>query len=107
MRPETAALVREMMIQVVVDGTGTRANVSGFVVGGKTGTAQVGDDLAPHAWFTGFVQGDERAIVITVIIENGGAGSRAAAPLFAQVADVAMRHLGEPVEEVVPEPAIP
>jgi peptidoglycan glycosyltransferase len=107
MRPETAALVRELMIQVVRNGTGARANVSGFVVGGKTGTAQVGDDLAPHAWFTGFVQGDERAIVITVIIENGGAGSQAAAPLFAQVADAAMWHLGEPVEEVVPEPAIP
>jgi peptidoglycan glycosyltransferase len=107
MQPETAALVRELMIQAVQSGTGIGANVSGFVVGGKTGTAQVGDDLAPHAWFTGFVQGDERAIVITVIVENGGAGSRAAAPLFAQVADAAMRHLGEPVEEVVPEPAIP
>jgi peptidoglycan glycosyltransferase len=107
MRPETAALVRELMIQVVRTGTGARANVSGFVTGGKTGTAQVGDDLAPHAWFTGFVQGAERTIVITVIIENGGAGSRAAAPLFAQAADAAMRHLGEPVEEIVPEPALP
>jgi peptidoglycan glycosyltransferase len=107
MRPETGELVRELMIQVVRNGSGARANVSGFVVGGKTGTAQVGDDLAPHAWFTGFVQGDERAIVMTVIIENGGEGSRVAAPLFAQVADVAMRHLGEPVEEIVPEPTTP
>jgi peptidoglycan glycosyltransferase len=107
MRPETAKLVRELMIQVVRNGSGARANVSGFVVGGKTGTAQVGDDLAPHAWFTGFVQGDERAIVMTVIIENGGEGSRVAAPLFAQVAEVAMRHLGEPVEEIVPEPTTP
>ena len=95
------------MIQVVQNGTGVRANLPGFVVGGKTGTAQIGDDAAPHSWFTGFVQGDERTVVITVIVENRGSGSRAAAPLFAQVADAAMRHLGEPVEEIVPKPAIP
>jgi peptidoglycan glycosyltransferase len=107
MRPETAELVRGMMVQVVRNGSGVRANLPGFVVGGKTGTAQVGDDAAPHAWFTGFVQDAERAIVITVIIENGGEGSQVAAPLFAQVADVVMRHLGEPVEEIVPEPIAP
>ena len=107
MRPRTATIVRELMIQVVQNGTGVRANLPGFVVGGKTGTAQIGDDAAPHSWFTGFVQGDERTVVITVIVENGGSGSRAAAPLFAQVADAAMRHLGEPVEEIVPKPAIP
>jgi peptidoglycan glycosyltransferase len=107
MRPETAERVRGLMIQVVRNGSGARANVPGFVVGGKTGTAQVGDDTPPHAWFTGFVQSDKRAIVVTVIVENGGEGSRVAAPLFAQVADVAMRHLGEPVEEIVPQPTVP
>jgi peptidoglycan glycosyltransferase len=107
MRPETAELVRGMMVQVVRNGSGVRANLAGFVVGGKTGTAQVGDDSAPHAWFTGFVQGAERAVVVTVIIENGGEGSQVAAPIFAQIADVAMRHLGEPVEEVVPERTVP
>jgi peptidoglycan glycosyltransferase len=107
MRPETAEQVREMMIQVVRNGSGVRANVPGFVVGGKTGTAQGGGDLAPHAWFTGFIQSDEQVIVITVIVENGGEGSQVAAPLFAQVADVTMRHLGEPVEEIILEPAAP
>jgi peptidoglycan glycosyltransferase len=101
MRPETAEQVRAMMIQVVRNGSGYRANVPGFVVGGKTGTAQTDGDLAPHAWFTGFVQSDEETIVITVIVEHGGEGSQVAAPLFAQVADVVMRHRGEPVEEVV------
>jgi len=98
MRPETAALVRELMVQAVRSGTGVRANMSGFVVGGKTGTAQVGDGAAPHSWFTGFVGDGERTVAIAVIVENGGAGSLAAAPLFAHVADAAMRHLGERVE---------
>jgi peptidoglycan glycosyltransferase len=108
MRAETAALVRELMIQVVQIGSGARANLPGFVVGGKTGTAQVAGDAAPHSWFVGFVTSPAgEGVVIAVIVENGGAGSQAAAPLFAQVADAAMRHLGEPVEEIVPEPAAP
>lgn len=108
MRAETAALVRELMIQVVQNGSGARANLPGFVVGGKTGTAQVAGDAAPHSWFIGFVTSPAgEGVVIAVIVENGGAGSQAAAPLFAQVADAAMRHLGEPVEEIVPEPAAP
>jgi peptidoglycan glycosyltransferase len=101
MRPETAEQVRAMMIQVVRNGSGYRAAVPGFVVGGKTGTAQTDGDLAPHAWFTGFIQGDGETIVITVIVEHGGEGSQVAAPLFAQVAEVVLRHRGEPVEEGV------
>ena len=101
MRPETAEQVRAMMIQVVRNGSGYRANVPRFVTGGKTGTAQSDGDLTPHAWFTGFVQSDQETMVITVIVEHGGEGSQVAAPLFAQVADVVMRHRGEPVEEVV------
>jgi len=107
MRPETAELVREFMVQAVRNGSGVKASVPGFVVGGKTGTAQLGDDSAPHAWFTGFVQGNDRVIAIAIIIENGGAGSRVAAPLCVQVADVAMHHLGDPVQEIVPEPTVP
>ena len=40
MRPETAELVRGLMIQAVRNSSGVRANVPRFVVGGKTGTAQ-------------------------------------------------------------------
>jgi len=98
--------VREMMIEAVRSGSGFRAQVPGLTVGGKTGTAQVGGDNLPHAWFTGFVEdGGGQTLVITVLIENGGSGSRVAAPLFSRVADVASNHAGEPVEEIVPEPA--
>lgn len=103
-RPEIATQVREMMIEVVQNGSGVRAKVPDVIVGGKTGTAQVGADLSPHAWFTGFVQDQTRTVVITLIVENGGEGSRIAAPLFAQVADVVMHHQGEPVPEIVPAP---
>lgn len=96
MRPETAQQVREMMIEVVNNGTGTQAAVPGIIVGGKTGTAQVGGDNPPHAWFTGFAQNEEQSVVIAVIIENGGEGGQIAAPIFAEVAKTAIQHLSEP-----------
>jgi peptidoglycan glycosyltransferase len=107
MKPETAQLVRQMMISVVEKGSGLRAQIPGLVVGGKTGTAQVGGDLLPHAWFAGFAQNEERGVVVVVLIENAGQGSQVAAPIFAEVAAAAISGAGEPVAEVVPTPTPP
>jgi membrane peptidoglycan carboxypeptidase len=107
MQPETARLVRDMMVTVVEKGSGYKAVVPGLQVGGKTGTAQVGADRLPHAWFTGFAQDEERGVVIVVLIENSGEGSQVAAPIFAQIAQVAMNLPAEPVEEIVPTPIPP
>ncbi|MCI0393900.1 MAG: penicillin-binding protein 2 [Chloroflexi bacterium] len=103
MRPETAEIVSGMMITAVRSGSGVRAAVQGLTIGGKTGTAEV-EGQPPHAWFIGFAHDGTRTVVITVIVEHGGEGADVAAPIFAQVADAAMRHMGEPVEEVVPPP---
>jgi peptidoglycan glycosyltransferase len=103
-RPATAQMVRDMMIAVVQEGSGAPAAVPGLTVGGKTGTAQVGGQAAPHAWFIGFAQEGNRAVAIAVLVENGGSGSQVAAPIFRQVAEAAVRHLGEPVKEIVPAP---
>ena len=46
--PEVAAQLREMMNSVVASGTGTNAQIDGFEVGGKTGTAQNGDAPGPR-----------------------------------------------------------
>ncbi len=100
MKPETAQTVRRMMTTVVTQGSGTKAAVDGLTIGGKTGTAQVGGDLAPHAWFTGFAQDADQAVVIVVIIENGGEGSQVAAPVFARIAQAVF------APESRPEPAV-
>ena len=102
MRPETARTVHDMMVAVVKDGSGRKAAVEGVTVGGKTGTAQIGGSAAPHAWFMGFAEKGERSVVVVVLVENGGEGSQTAAPIFAQLAGVALNELGETVEEVVP-----
>ena len=103
MKPDTAETVRQMMISVVEKGSAGQASVPGLTVGGKTGTAQVGSSQLPHAWFTGFAENNERSVVIVVMLENAGEGSRVAAPVFAEIAQVALGAMGQPVEEVVPE----
>ena len=104
MKPATAQLVRQMMITAVEAGSGQTARIPGLIVGGKTGTAQVGGDQLPHAWFAGFAQAEGRGVIVVVLIENGGEGSETAAPIFAEVAEAAMYHMGEPVGKVVPTP---
>lgn len=107
MKPETANLVRDMMVTVVELGSGTKARIEGVTVGGKTGTAQVGGDRLPHAWFTGFALGDLRQAVIVVLVENSGEGSQVAAPIFAEIAAAALQDVGQPVEETVTMPPPP
>jgi peptidoglycan glycosyltransferase len=102
MRPETAQQVADIMVTAAqrlgIGGSG------GITVGGKTGTAQLGGDQRPHAWYIGFARKGERTVVIAVVVEHGGSGASVALPIFSQVADAALNHLGEPVEEVVPPP---
>jgi cell division protein FtsI/penicillin-binding protein 2 len=53
----------------------------------KTGTAEVGTDGTPHAWFTFFAPAESPQIVTTVLIEKGGEGSSIAGPIARKIAD--------------------
>jgi penicillin-binding protein 2 len=68
------------MEKVVNAGTAARARVPGVRVAGKTGTAQNphGND---HALFIAFAPVDAPRIALAVVVENGGHGSDAAAPV--------------------------
>jgi penicillin-binding protein A len=62
---------------VVESGTGTRAQIPGVKVAGKTGTAQHGGP-APDAWFTAFAPADNPKVAVGVVVENGGSAGEAA-----------------------------
>ncbi|MDP1818516.1 MAG: penicillin-binding transpeptidase domain-containing protein [Acidimicrobiales bacterium] len=89
MDPGTAALLRTAMEGVVARGTATRLQVPGFVVGGKTGTAQLGSDPPrSHAWIIGFAgpPDEDPTIAVAVMVEgqpevSNQTGGRVAAPI--------------------------
>lgn len=80
-----ASEIRSYMKEVVVKGTGTRAQVSGVQVCGKTGTAQHVESKTPHSWFIGFAPYEKPQIAVAVIVEEGGYGGVAAARISAEV----------------------
>ena len=91
----TAQAVNTMMTDVVEQGTGTAAKITGVRVAGKTGTAQA-DGGPPHAWFIAFAPADAPRYAVSVIVERGGSlgseatGGRIAAPIAARVLKVAL-----------------
>ena len=71
--------VRAALAGVVARGTAAASKIQGIVLAGKTGTAQNAQDLKnDHAWFVGFAPADQPKVVVAVMLEFGGHGTRAA-----------------------------
>ncbi|MFJ3219756.1 peptidoglycan D,D-transpeptidase FtsI family protein [Kitasatospora sp. NPDC086801] len=90
MSPATAQKMQDLMVSVVENGTGKNAKIPGLQVGGKTGTAQHGEDNAglPFAWFTSWAKTtDGQSVAVAVVVEDGSnnrdgiSGGRLAAPI--------------------------
>ena len=59
----------------------TGAKVPGIPTAGKSGTAELGGSGEPHSWFIGFAPADAPTVAIAVLVEQGGRGAEAAAPI--------------------------
>jgi len=66
-----------------------RANFPGLDIHAKSGTAQVGGNMAPHAWYVGYITNPGFPYAFVVIVENGGGGTANAAPIANRVLQVA------------------
>lgn len=86
---ETAAQMKQMMINSVEHGWANPATIPGFVVGGKTGTAETGSGN-PHAWFIGFAGQSDPQYVVAVLVEHGGEGVDVALPIGRQMLQAAL-----------------
>jgi penicillin-binding protein 2 len=115
LKPDTVRFVRDGMRDVVAAGTGRRAQVPGVEVAGKTGSAQVvassrlardpkSHKLLPHGWFVCFAPVENPRIALAVLVEHGGSGGEAAAPV---AREILARYFGKPVaviEAIAPDP---
>jgi penicillin-binding protein 2 len=104
--PKTFAVLREALKGVVLEtsGTGRAARSELADIAGKTGTAQVVSmakgsrspkiaHLEDHAWFVAFAPAEAPRIAVTVLVEHGGHGGSAAAPIAKRVIET---YLGGP-----------
>ncbi len=86
---ETATLVEGMMVDAVESGLIQDAEIPGLRVGGKSGTAELGDQL-PHSWFIAFAGDPEPRYAVSVVLENGGRGLGNALGIGRELLDLAM-----------------
>ncbi|WP_410537615.1 peptidoglycan D,D-transpeptidase FtsI family protein [Streptomyces sp. KL2] len=97
---ENAQKLQQMMETVVEKGTGTPAQIDGVTVGGKTGTAQHGENNEenPYAWFISYAKTSDGStpIAVAVVIESADvlrddiAGSKLAAPVAKAMMEAAL-----------------
>lgn len=100
-KQEHVDVIKHAMVGVNKEGTGARAFAGAeYVAAGKTGTAQVfslkgaeykvhavKQELRDHALFVAFAPADKPTIALAILVENGGFGAQAAAPIARQVFD--------------------
>jgi penicillin-binding protein 2 len=101
-KPEYLAVIKSALIGVPREGTSARAFIGAkYISAGKTGTAQlfsvkqgekyqsgrVDERLRDHAWYLAYAPADSPKIALAVLVENGGFGAQAAAPVARAVLD--------------------
>lgn len=105
---QVAAQLRQMLTVTVDDGTGRLAQIEGYKVAGKTGTAQKVNEKGGYysdrfvASFVGMVPADKPQLVVLVTVDEPKTehlGAYVAAPAFAQIAGFALKVLGVPPSE--------
>ncbi len=97
--PENAQKIQSIMETVVQKGTGTNAQIPNVTVGGKTGTAQHGENNKdnPYAWFISYAKTDKGTpVAVAVVIEGSDtlrddiAGGKLAAPVAKRVMEAVL-----------------
>ena len=101
---DTSYQMKQIMQGVVENGTGKKAQIPGFSVAGKTGTAQIPNPKSGGyysdryiASFIGFAPVEDPEIVMVVVVEAPGEktyGGSVAAPIFKQIAEKVLFHMG-------------
>ena len=79
-----------MMVNNVAAAYGTK-RFPNMDLGAKSGTAEVGADQKPHAWFAGFLRDEDHPYAFVVLVENGGSGADVAGTVASKVLKAAVQ----------------
>lgn len=90
MTPDEAEKVKSGMILAVNEGTASPGRIAGVQVAAKTGSAEPGGNKTTHAWYIAFAPADDPKIAVAVLVEHGGTGGGAAAPIAKAVIEKAL-----------------
>jgi cell division protein FtsI/penicillin-binding protein 2 len=107
--PKSSIILKGMLVSVVENGHVARAQIPGYRVGGKTGTAQVPDGRGGYkdndsviTSFLGFAPFDNPKVVVLVKIDepqSARTGEGSAVPVFVEVAKFALQHFNIPQDK--------
>lgn len=109
LRPTTSAIMREMMEDIVLHGTGDEAQVAGYRIGGKTGTTRKSDVFTHREYIASFggafpIHAPRLAVYLYIDNPQGEYyASKVAAPAFRELVEAAALHLGIPPTEQLAE----
>jgi len=95
MQPATATRLARMMRRVVTEGTARSIADERLAIAGKTGTAENPRGKS-HSWFIGFAPAAAPELAVAVLVEHGGYGSKAAAPI---ARDLLLEGLGRGTDD--------
>lgn len=85
MTKNEAAMLGELMKDVVEYGTAAALSGQDYTAAGKTGSAEYDEQGSSHSWFIGYSNVDHPDLAVAVIVEGGGTGSEAAVPIASQI----------------------
>ncbi len=93
---DTFRAIRDGLQRVVADPQGTAhatVYLASTAIGGKTGTAETGDDRQSHAWFVGYAPAEDPKVAFVVVLEHAGDAATTAGPVAKRLV-VRMEQLG-------------
>ena len=88
---DTASTIADMMHNNVIETYG-QDRFPGMDICAKSGTAEIGPDQSPNAWFTGFLRDEATPYAFIVLVERGGGGSSVAGTIASQVLTAAVER---------------
>ncbi|ODA40945.1 penicillin-binding transpeptidase domain-containing protein [Desulfosporosinus sp. BG] len=93
---EEADKITSAMVTAVTDGTAAPGALPNVQVAAKTGSAEPGGNVLTHAWYIAFAPAEAPQIAVAVLVEHGGTGGGAAAPIARQIIQEALsQKVGE------------